>query len=80
MFSVIHYYNSSLWWFCVPKVANRIIGFVRYSVFQKWDKSKILQQELAFVKTVFNLCFINDDLYLLNRIQSPGEHPPIIYH
>ena len=42
--------------------------------FQKWDKSKILYQVLAFMKSVFDLCFINDHTYLLNRIQSPTEN------
>jgi hypothetical protein len=50
-----------------------------FSVFQKWDKSKKSAMILAFMKSVFNLCFINNDLHLLNRIQSPAEHPPIIF-
>jgi hypothetical protein len=52
----------------------------QFSIFQIWDNYKILWEVLAFMKTVFDLCFINDDLYLLNRIQSPAEHPPIIYY
>jgi hypothetical protein len=29
------------------------------------------------MKTASNLCFIVEDLFLLNRIQSPTEFPPI---
>jgi hypothetical protein len=50
------------------------------SGFQKWDKSKILLSVLAFMKSVFDLCFINDHPYLLNRIQSPAEHLLIIFY
>ena len=50
------------------------------SGFQKWDKSKILLESLAFMKSVFDLCFINDHTYLLNRIQSPAEHLQFIFY
>jgi hypothetical protein len=48
------------------------ISWPWFSVFQKWDKSKKSALILAFMKSVFNLCFINNDLHLLNRIQSPA--------
>lgn len=50
------------------------------SGFQKWDKFKILLTVLAFMKSVFDLCFINDHPYLLNRIRSPAEHFLIIFY
>jgi hypothetical protein len=45
-------------------------------LFQKWDKSQLFSIALAFLKSVANLCYSNDDLtscHLLIRIQSPTE-------
>ena len=47
------------------------------SIFPNWEYNKIFRQELAFMRTAFNLCIIVYDLLQLNRIQSPTEFPPI---